>query len=214
VPGLSAPGAYGARALPADGARSVPSLGAFPVASAAPATRPPEPQQAPPWRAGADLPLDSTPVGSVPLRELVATLRSMVRAEATPEGQQAERQRLERRVALLEEQLRAARSHQEQQRQAQGAQLAALHSQLAEAQLVTRQMHEHSLRSQSDSQLRAWEQSAAQSTAEAELRQSRGEAQQLRLEAEGLRAALVEARVPETRPRRSAGSWVRRRRLA
>lgn len=85
--------------------------------------------------------------------ELVAAMREVVRAEATPEGWQAERQKLERKASLLEEQLRSSKIHQEQLREAMRAQ----HAQLAEAQMMAQQMREHQLRLDGDRQMRELE---------------------------------------------------------
>ncbi|CAE7726226.1 unnamed protein product [Symbiodinium sp. CCMP2592] len=56
--------------------------------------------------------MGSVPLSSVSMGEFMASMRDLVRAEATPEGWQAERQKLERRVSLLEEQLRSSKVHQ------------------------------------------------------------------------------------------------------
>eukprot|EP00930_Biecheleria_cincta_P015853 TRINITY_DN1307_c0_g1_i4.p1 TRINITY_DN1307_c0_g1~~TRINITY_DN1307_c0_g1_i4.p1 ORF type:complete len:1167 (-),score=303.42 TRINITY_DN1307_c0_g1_i4:484-3942(-) len=133
------------------------------------------------------------PVGSLPLSELVGAIREVVRAEATPEGWQVERQKLERRASLLEEQLRATRTHQEQLREALRTQTATLHAQLAEQQMREQQMMAQQLRKDGERQMREWEMEAQKNSLEAELRQCCGEVQQLRLEHKGLQDRLLEA---------------------
>lgn len=114
-------------------------------------------------------------------------MREVVRAEATPEGWQAERQKLERKASLLEEQLRSSKIHQEQLREAMRAQ----HAQLAEAQMMAQQMREHQLRLDGDRQMRELEIEASRRALEAELRQATSEAQQLRMEQRSLQEQLT-----------------------
>eukprot|EP00913_Durusdinium_trenchii_P030682 g28736.t1 len=121
-------------------------------------------------RVTAETPL-SVPLSSASMGDLVAAMREVVRAEATPEGWQAERQKLERRAALLEEQLQP----KEQLRDAMRAQ----HAQLADAQMMAQQMREHQLRLDGERQMRELEVEAGRSALEAELRQATAEAEQL-----------------------------------
>lgn len=87
-------------------------LGALPCVPGL--TRRQEPRDlVPPALVPPALPVSGTPLSAVSFSDLMAAMRELVRAEATPEGWQAERQKLERRAALLEEQLRSSKVHQE-----------------------------------------------------------------------------------------------------
>ena len=57
-----------------------------------------EPRDLPPPVPPAAPAVSGTPLSAVSFSDLMAAMRELVRAEATPEGWQAERQKLERRV--------------------------------------------------------------------------------------------------------------------
>ncbi|CAE7538537.1 unnamed protein product [Symbiodinium microadriaticum] len=138
------------------------------------------------------------PLSSVSMGEFMASMRDLVRAEATPEGWQAERQKLERRVSLLEEQLRSSKVHQDQLRDAMRTQ----HSQLADAQQQLREQ----LRMDGERQMREWELDAAKRAAEAELRNASAEAHQLRLEQRSMQEQLAMALESQQRAECSAAA--------
>ncbi|CAJ1422404.1 unnamed protein product [Effrenium voratum] len=142
------------------------------------------------------------PLSSVCLGDLVAAVRDVVRAEATPEGWQAERQKLERRASLLEEQLRSSKAHQDQLRDAMRAQ----HAQLADAQMMVQQMREQQLRLEGDRQMRELELDSVRGAMEAELRQGAAEVQQLRLEQRSLQEQLAIAKDCQQRAEYSAAA--------
>eukprot|EP00931_Biecheleriopsis_adriatica_P020709 TRINITY_DN13755_c0_g1_i2.p1 TRINITY_DN13755_c0_g1~~TRINITY_DN13755_c0_g1_i2.p1 ORF type:complete len:1211 (+),score=301.84 TRINITY_DN13755_c0_g1_i2:261-3893(+) len=148
----------------------------------------------------------STPLTAVSLGDLVSALRDVVRTEATPEGWQAERQKLERRVSLLEEQLRSSKVHQDQLREAMRSQAASLHAQIADSQALAQQMREQQVRSEGERQMREWERDAAKSALEAELSQMRAEVQQLLLERKSLQDRLTEAHGAQQRAESSASA--------
>lgn len=134
-------------------------------------------------------------VGALTLGELAQMLREVVRTEATPQGWREERQKLERRGVVLEEQLRSAREHEGQLREASRAQVAAAHSQLAETQRVMHEMRAQQLQLEGERQVRDRELESARCLAESELRQCQGELKQLNFEHQVFRDRLANAEV-------------------
>jgi len=137
--------------------------------------------------------LRTTTLSSVTLGEMIEAVREVVRVEATPEGWQTERTKLERRLSLVEEQLSASKVHLEQVREANRNQHAVAQKQLNDAQMMAHQMREQQMREANERQMREWERDALRGNLESELQQTRSELQQLRLEERGLRDRLNDA---------------------
>lgn len=138
-------------------------------------------------------------MGGLTIAELTDVLRLVVREEATPEGWAVERTRLEKRVAMQDEQLRTSKTHQDQTRDAHRAQLGSLHSQLAEAQLLTSQLRERNAQYESERQMWEWERNSSREASEMELQQCRQELHTLRQEERSLRDRLTKSEAAQQR---------------